>query len=100
MKLTCLCAVTITVAAGLVLDAQAKPSPIPFEPPVVHRGFDPNSPLWKPQKQNGKFRKPNALFTEEDRRSFKAMHPFLLRETPPKTMRRAIPRKQNRKSRA
>lgn len=76
----CWVATLTVVMAGSALDVQAAPEQIPFNPPVVHRGYNRNSPLWKPQQRNAKHQSRSLLFEDADRRSFKAMHPFLLED--------------------
>lgn len=90
MKLIRLYAVIAAIlVAGSVPAAQAAPNRNPFTPPVVHRGYDPKSPLWKSQNQRGASRQSNSgVFDDDARRNFKAMHPFLLRESKPIPVRR------------
>lgn len=87
------CVATLAVVvAGSVLDVQAAPQSLPFNPPVVHRGYNPNSPLWKPQQHSGKRQSNSGVFDDAARRSFKALHPFLLHEAQPVPAGRSTPR--------
>ena len=59
----------------------ASSSTIPFDPPVVHPGYSPQMKAFKKQPLRGSITKLRDLtFHEEDRKVFKALHPFLLHE--------------------
>ena len=54
---------------------------IPFEPPVVHRGYGSHMEALRQESlrsQTGRSVSRDLLFRDEDRKTFKALHPFLL----------------------
>jgi hypothetical protein len=54
---------------------------LPFDPPVVYPGFGSDMGVFKREplrSQAGPSFPRNLLFRDEDRKSFKALHPFLL----------------------
>jgi hypothetical protein len=54
---------------------------IPFEPPVVHRGYGSHMETFRQEALRNQSRRSvsrDLLFRDEDRRTFKAVHPLLL----------------------
>jgi len=74
--------------------AVTAPASIPFEPPVVHRGWGPHQQTLAQQQRWSSGWRPgqrDLMFHSTDRRLFQAIHPLHLRETQVLTARQTPP---------